>query len=164
MAGVAAYVAIDVALVYLRPHFSVLHNAESDYGSSGPYAWVMDVNFVLRGVLSGLVVWALALSVDVQRRLRAGLACLLVWAAGSALLAFIPDDPVGTRTHGLARVHVVLALIAFVAVVLGTRAVSRAVLADSGWRPVAVPLNALSWGALVPIVLLGRAHLRPESL
>jgi hypothetical protein len=108
--------------------------------------------------------WALALCVDAQRRLRAGLACLLVWAAGSALLAFFPDDPVGTRTHGLAKVHVVVALIAFTAVVLGTRSVSRALVADAGWRGVAVPLNALSWGALVPIVLLGRAHLRPESL
>jgi hypothetical membrane protein len=164
IAGVAAYVAIDVALVYLRPHFSVLHNAESDYGSTGPYAWVMDLNFVLRGVLSVLVAWALAHTVDAQRRLRAGLRFLLVWAAGSVLLAFFPDDPVGTKTHGLARVHVVVALIAFTAVVLGTRIVSRAVLVDAGWRRVAVPLNVLSWGALVPIVLLGRARLRPESL
>jgi hypothetical protein len=35
IAGVATYVAIDVALVFLRPHFSVLHNAESDYAARG---------------------------------------------------------------------------------------------------------------------------------
>jgi hypothetical protein len=41
-------VSIDVALVFLRPHFSVLHNAESDYGSRGPYACLMDLK-CLRG-------------------------------------------------------------------------------------------------------------------
>jgi predicted secreted protein len=39
IAGILVYLALDVALVFLRPQFSVLHNAESDYGSSGPYAW-----------------------------------------------------------------------------------------------------------------------------
>jgi hypothetical protein len=35
IAGILVYVALDVALVFLRSHFSVLHNAESDYGSAG---------------------------------------------------------------------------------------------------------------------------------
>jgi len=35
IAGILVYVALDVALVFLRPQFSVLHNAESDYGSAG---------------------------------------------------------------------------------------------------------------------------------
>ncbi|MHB1572139.1 MAG: hypothetical protein ACYC0H_23445, partial [Solirubrobacteraceae bacterium] len=39
-AGIAAYAAIDTALVFLRPQFSLLHNAESDYGSRGSWAWV----------------------------------------------------------------------------------------------------------------------------
>jgi hypothetical membrane protein len=34
VAGVVAYVLIDVALLVLRPRFSVLHNAESDYGAA----------------------------------------------------------------------------------------------------------------------------------
>ncbi len=52
IAGIAVYVAIDVALVFLRPRFSVLHNAESDYGSRGPYAWVMDGNFLAAAALA----------------------------------------------------------------------------------------------------------------
>ena len=75
---VVLYVAIDVLLVFLRPHFSVLHNAESDYGSEGRWAWVMDVNFVLRGALSLAVVRALSL--QPRARSRVGLWALGIWA------------------------------------------------------------------------------------
>jgi hypothetical membrane protein len=163
IAGIALYVAIDVALVFLRPHFSVLHNAESDYGSKGRYAWVMDLNFVLRCLLTLAVVRALAL-VASPGRLRGALALLAGWSVASGLLAFFPDDPVGSRTHGLAEVHLALAGIAFVAVVVGTRLATRRLSTVPSWRPVITPLAVLSWGALVPIVLLGRAHLRPHSL
>ena len=180
--GILLYVAIDVALVFLRPGFSVLHNAESDYGSRGAYAWVMDLNFLLRCAASLAVVWALALVVPASGRLRAGLACLAVWAVASGLLAFFPDDPVGTKSHGLAKVHLLLAAIAFVAVIIGTRLSTRALRRDPGWRPVLAPLSlvgvvftvaagyvlaplaVLSWGALVPVLLLSRSHLRPHSL
>jgi hypothetical membrane protein len=164
IAGIVAYGAIDVALVFLRPRFSVLHNAESDYGSKGRYAWLMDVNFVVRCIASLMVVRALATAADDGRRLRAGLTLLVVWSVASGLLAFFPDDPVGTKTHGLAKVHLALAGIAFVAVALGTRIVTRALRAEQEWRPVIAPLAVLSWGALVPILLLGRSHFRPHSL
>ncbi len=163
IAGVVLYVAIDVVLVFLRPHFSVLHNAESDYGSKGRYGWVMNLNFLLRCALSLAAVQALRLAVP-ARRLRLGLALIAVWAVSSGLLAFFPDDPVGTKTHGLAKVHLVLAGVAFLAVVLGTRLSTRALRREPGWRPVAWPLIVLSWGALVPVLLLGKAHLRPHSL
>lgn len=164
IAGIVVYGAIDVALVFLRPRFSVLHNAESDYGSKGPYAWLMDANFVVRCAVSLAVVRALATAADGGRRLRAGLTLLIVWSVASGLLAFFPDNPVGTSTHGLAKVHLALAGVAFVAVALGTRVVTRALRAEPEWRPVIPPLAVLSWGALVPILLLGRSHLRPHSL
>ena len=164
IAGIGLYLAIDVALVFLRPHLSVLHNAESDYGSKGAWDWVMDVNFLLRCALSLAVICALAIAVTGLPRLRAGLWLLGIWAIGSGLLAFFPDDPVGTRAHGAAKVHLVLAGIAFVAVVLGTRLTTRALRSIPEWRGAIVPLTALSWGALVPVLLLGKAHLRPRSL
>lgn len=163
VAGVLAYVVIDVALVFLRPHLSVLHNAESDYGSSGRYAWVMDLNFVLRCLLSLAVVRALALAGG-SPRLRAALWLLGVWSICSGLLAFFPDDPVGTKTHGLGEVHLALAGLAFVAVVIGTRMATRVLRSEPAWRPVVGLLTLLSWGALVPVLLLGHAHLRPRSL
>ncbi len=161
--GVLAYVAIDVVLVFLRPHFSVLHNAESDYGSKGRYAWVMDANFVLRCALSLAVVRALSLLPGVKGVSRPGLWAIGVWAIGSGLLAFFPDDPVGTKTHGTAKVHLALAGVAFIAVVIGTRLESRALRREASWRPVAPALFVLSWGALIPVLLLGKAHLRPHS-
>ena len=51
LAGVAVYVAIDVLLAFLRPGYSLIYNAESDYGR-GPWFWVMDINFLLRCALS----------------------------------------------------------------------------------------------------------------
>jgi hypothetical membrane protein len=162
--GIVAYVLIDVALVFLRPHFSVLHNAESDYGSKGAYAWLMDVNFLLRCGLSlaaVLAIWRFQRGADA---VRSGLVLLAVWAIGSGLLAFFPDDPVGTTTHGLAKLHLLFAGIAFVAVIVGTRMTTRVLRVEPRWKPVILPLGLLSWGALVPIVLLARAHLRPHSL
>lgn len=162
--GIVLYVAIDVALVFLRPEFSVLHNAESDYGSKGPYAWVMDLNFLLRCFLSIAVVLGLAHVNRHGSRLRIGLALLAVWAIMSGLLAFFPDDPVGTVTHGAAKVHLALAGIAFVAVAIGTRVTTRALRREPQWRPVLVPLAVLSYGAFIPVLLLARVHLRPHSL
>jgi len=164
VAGIVAYVVIDIVLVFLRPHFSVLHNAESDYGSKGAYAWLMDVNFLLRCLLSlaaVLAIWCFQRHADA---VRSGLVLLAVWAVGSGLLAFFPDDPVGTTTHGLAKLHLLFAGIAFVAVIVGTRMTTRALRADPRWSAVIVTLGLLSWGALVPVVLLARVHLRPHTL
>jgi hypothetical membrane protein len=164
IAGIAVYFAIDIALVFLRPHLSVLHNAESDYGSKGAYAWLMDVNFLLRCGLSLAAVLAIWRFERGAGAVRSGLVLLTVWAVGSGLLAFFPDDPVGTTIHGRARVHLVLAGIAFVAVIVGTRMITRAFRNELRWKPVILLLAVLSWGALVPIVLLARAHLRLHSL
>jgi hypothetical membrane protein len=162
--GIVIYVALDVALVFLRPRFSVLHNAESDYGSRGRFAWVMDVNFVLRGLLSLAVAGALTAFLGDRAAVRIGVGLLGVWALASGLLAFFPDDPVGTRTRGAGVVHVVLALIAFLSVLLGTFATARALREDPRFAPIRRPLLALSSAAVVAILLLGHSHLRPHSL
>ena len=59
LVGILLYVAIDAALVFLRPQFSLLHSAESDYGSLGSWDWLMDLNFLLRGALSFATVRAI---------------------------------------------------------------------------------------------------------
>lgn len=164
VAGILAYAAIDLALVFLRPRFSILHSAESDYGSRGPWAWLMDLNFLLRAALSLTAVRALSLTSEKGRRLRAALGLLIVWAVGSGLLAFFPDDPVGTPTHRAGAVHLGVAFVAFVAVAGGTIIATGALRTQPRWRPVAVPMTTLSWGALVPLLLLGRAGLRPHTL
>ena len=59
VSGVLIYAALDVGLAVLRPDVSLLHDPESDYGN-GPWAWVMDVNFLVRCGLSIAVVVALS--------------------------------------------------------------------------------------------------------
>jgi hypothetical membrane protein len=162
--GIAVYVLIDVALVFLRPHFSVLHNAESDYGSKGRFGWVMNVNFLLRGVLSLTLVGALALEVGTRAKLRVGIVLLSLWAICSALLAFFPDDPVGTPTLGSGKIHLALAGIAFLAVLLGTFVTVRELRADERFAPVRRRLLALSWAGVVAVVLLGHSGLHRHSL
>ncbi|MGA9115002.1 MAG: DUF998 domain-containing protein [Candidatus Dormiibacterota bacterium] len=163
-AGVVLYAIIDTALVFLRPQFSILHNAESDYGSGGPWAWLMDLNFLLRCGLSLAVVGAVSVGAAKSRRLQAALGLLSVWALGSGLLAFFPDDPAGTPLHTAGAVHLAIAFVAFVAVLGGAILGSMALQSQPRWRRVGIPMAALAWGALVPLLLLGRVGFRPHSL
>ena len=162
--GLLLYLAIDVALVFLRPELSVLHNAESDYGSRGAWAWLMDLNFLIRCFLSIAVVLAIGKVSRAQGRLRTGLILLAVWAVASGLLAFFPDDPVGTVTRTAGRIHVALAGVAFVGVAVGARITTRALRPDPRWRPAIAPLAVLSYGAFLPVLLLVRSHFGPHSL
>jgi hypothetical protein len=166
LAGVVLYAALDTALVFLRPQFSILHSAESDYGSIGSWDWLMDLNFLLRGALSLAAVRAIALvAPDPQdARMLLGLRLLRIWAAASALLAFFPDDPAGTRVKWHGDVHLVLALIAFLCVLVGTIAVSGALRSVPRFARAAHGLTALAWAALIPLLLLGHSHLRHRSL
>ena len=163
IAGIGVYLALSVALAFLRPEFSLIHNAESDYGSTGHDAWVMDIAFLVRGALSLAVVAAIRLTQSVPRR-SAGPVLLVVWAVCSGLLAFFPDDPAGTPQHTAGRVHLALAGIAFLCVAIGTILVSRALRQDVGWQAVQLPLSLISWLAIVPFLLLGRTHLRIHTL
>jgi hypothetical membrane protein len=167
LAGVVFYAVVDTALVFLRPRFSVLHNAESDYGSRGPWAWLMDFNFLLRCLLSLAAVAAVLLALRGREkggRVRGGIALLVVWATASGLLAFFPDDPVGTTAQGSGKIHLALAFVAFIAVLTGAVLVSLALRRRAPWKRVTVPMAALSLGALVPLVLLARVHLAKSSL
>jgi hypothetical membrane protein len=92
LGAIALYVAIDVLLAFLRPGYSLIYNAESDYGR-GPWYWVMDLNFLLRCALSLAIAAALYLVARPDGRTRAGLALLVTWAVCSGLLAFLPTTP-----------------------------------------------------------------------
>ena len=156
LAGIVIYVVIDVLLKFLRPDYSLLYNAESDYGR-GPWFWVMDLNFLLRCALSLAAITAIAASVRLDGKLRTGLAFLAVWAVCSGLLAFFADDIEGTPQQGSGVVHLILAFIAFTCVAVGTIVTSVGLRTNPAWRQVAPWLLALSIAGAAAFLLLGHA-------
>lgn len=148
--GIGVYVVIDVLLAFLRPDYSLLSNFESDY-TRGRFCWLMDVNFVIRGVFSACAAIALR---------RSGLAprwaaiLLWVWAVGSALLAAFPDNPVGYPRVWTGGIHLLIALIAFLAALVGMLGISFHRLEHDR-----LLLRWISAVAFVAFVLLGRATL-----
>ena len=166
LAGVGGYVAIDILLAFLRPEYSLIYNAESDYGR-GPWFWVMDANFLLRCALSLAIASALSQVLRPDGRARGGLALLVTWAICSGLLAFFADDVEGTPQHGSGVVHLVLAFIAFTAIAIGAVLISASLMSDPAWRPAAPVLLVISIAAAIAYLLLGGAlkhHHAPDGL
>jgi hypothetical membrane protein len=157
LAGIAVYVAIDVLLAFLRPGYSLLYNAESDYGR-GPWYWVMDISFLLRCALSLAIAAALCRAARPGGRVRGGLALLATWAVCSGLLAFFADDPEGTPRTGSGVVHVILAVIAFTCITVGAILISASLMSDPAWRPAAPVLLAISIAGALAYLLLGAPH------
>jgi hypothetical protein len=157
MAGIALYVLVDVLLAFLRPRYSLLYNAESDYGR-GPWFWVMDLNFLLRCAVSLAIAAALDRVARPGGPFRGGLVLLVTWAVCSGLLAFCADNPAGTPVTASGIVHLILAVIAFTTIVVGTILISASLLADPAWRPAARLLLALSVAGALAYLLLGTAH------
>jgi hypothetical membrane protein len=156
LAGIVSYVAIDVLLAFLRPGYSLLYNAESDYGR-GPWFWVMDLNFLLRCALSLALCLAITRAVRLSGTGRAGVILLEIWAICSGLLAFFADDLEGQPQHGSGLVHLGLAFVAFLCVMVGTVLVSFALRADQRWRSAGTALLILSLAGVLGFLLLGHA-------
>jgi hypothetical protein len=156
LAGIIAYVAIDVALKFLRPGYSLIYNAESDYGR-GPWFWVMDINFLLRCALSLAVIAALAAVLPSSGRTRTGVVLLAIWAVCSGLLAFFADNIEGTAVTASGAIHLLLAFIAFVAVAIGTIVLSTSFSPDQGWGSARTVLLTISIAGAAAFLLLGHA-------
>jgi hypothetical membrane protein len=156
LGGIVVYVLIDVLLKFLRPDYSLLYNAESDYGR-GPWFWVMDLNFLLRCALSLAAIAAIARSTSLDGKVRTGLSFLAIWAVSSGLLAFFADDIEGTPQHGSGIVHLILAFIAFVCVMAGTVITSVSLRGDEHWRPFTPMLLAVSIAGVAAFLLMGHA-------
>ncbi len=156
LAGIIAYVGIDVLLRFLRPGYSLLYNAESDYGR-GPWYWVMDLNFLLRCALSLAIAAALSRAARPDARGRGGLVLVVIWAVCSGLLAFFADDVEGQPVHGSGIVHLALAFIAFACVAVGTILVSVSLRSDPAWRAAGSVLLVVSVAGAAAFLLLGTA-------
>ncbi len=95
LAGVVVYVGIDVLLRLLRPRYSLIYNAESDYGR-GPWYWVMDLNFLLRCALS-LALPSPALCRRLSGRLPAFVPDSTCSSCGRCVRVCLPSSPTMSR-------------------------------------------------------------------
>ena len=123
LAGAVLYVLVDVALQLLPSHYSVVSEAESNL-AVGPYGWIMNLNFVARGIVTVCCVAALARFGPRTRLQRTGLGLMLIAGACSAALAFLPTDIPAADAPGLApttalgAAHLAVAVLGFVTALL----------------------------------------------
>jgi hypothetical membrane protein len=124
LAGAVLYVLVDVVLQLLPPHYSVVSEAESNL-AVGPYGWIMNLNFLARGVVTVCIVAALGRFGPRSRLQRTGLALTLLAGACSAALAVLPTDIPSADSPGLApttalgAAHLAVAVLGFVAALAG---------------------------------------------
>lgn len=161
--GVIIYIAIDVVLAFLRPDYSLLHNAESDYGR-GPYFWLMDINFMLRFLLSLALVTALLSSFSKNIPVKHASLWLILWSVTSGLLAFFADNPYGYPKLRSGSVHVFIAFIAFIAALIALIMFSRLTAVLKMSKVKTNFMIGLSVVAFVSLILTGRSGFRPHSL
>ncbi|MGI0054573.1 MAG: DUF998 domain-containing protein [Thermoplasmata archaeon] len=151
--GIALYIALDVIAQLLPPHYNAISQAESDLGV-GPYGWVMDLNFVVRGVLSLTFVYALyRVWPSASQRPNVGLALIGAWGVGAFILSFNTATISGpATTHG--TIHNLTAALAFLFAAVGALLVSYAMNSTPPWgatRRYAWPLAIVSAVALLAL-------------
>ena len=149
IAGIVLYLVLDAIAQSLPPHYSPIRDAESDL-AVGPYGYIMAINFLNRGILSLVFIFAFLKTIDPsgasRKSLRAGYSLLGVWAVGAILLAFFPTDVPATPMSWHGAIHFVVAIIAFLGGAFGTLAITRQI-SDSpatiGAKRVAQPIAYL---------------------
>ena len=121
--GIVLYVILDVVAQLLPPHYSPISQAESDL-AVGKCGLIMTINFLNRGVLSLLFIYAFLRTLDLaavsSSRFRAGTYLLSAWAVGAILLAIFPTDVPATPVSWHGGIHLVVAIIAFIGGAFGT--------------------------------------------
>lgn len=157
--GVVVYVLLDVVTQLLPPHYNPLTQAESDL-SVGPFGWMMRINFVVRGLLSASLLGALVLSLRPTTRGKLGLWLWGCWSAGAFVLAAFNTDLGGAEHTVHGKIHVGVALIAFVAAPIAAILLSQSLASEGDWGDQArwATISAYSsLGLLVLMVLLTKA-------
>jgi len=126
--GIVLYVVLDVVVQLLPPHYSPISQAESDL-AVGKFGFIMTINFLNRGVLSLLFIYAFFRTLDyvgvARAQFRTGTYLLGVWAVGALLLAVFPTDVPATPVSWHGAIHLVVAIIAFIGGAFGTLAISQ---------------------------------------
>ena len=154
--GIVLYALLDALVQSLPPHYSPISQAESDL-AVGPYGYVMDVNFVIRGALTLAFIFACSRALQPRPACKRGYYLLGVWGVGSIILAFFPTDVGGPPTLQ-GTVHLVVALLAFLGGAFGELSLSRG-LGQEAWS--AGKGKYLSGVAVLAVIALAVLFLGP---
>jgi len=125
--AIVLYVILDIIAQLLPPHYNPISQPESDL-AVGEYGFIMTFNFLNRGLLSLLFIFAFLRKMDragiPRAKFRTGTYLLGIWALGALLLAIFPTDvpPTPVSWHG--AIHLVVAIVAFIGGAFGTLAIS----------------------------------------
>jgi hypothetical protein len=174
---IGLYVLLDAVAQLLPPHYSPISQPESDL-AVGPFGYVMAINFVDRGVLSILFVYALSRLGGANSSQRLGYLLVGVWGVASLVLSVSPTDvnPPPFTVHGV--VHLIFATVGFFGGAVGEIALSRGLRSDPDFSrlkgvplaiavlafvfflllyftPAVSPLGAADFGGLLERIFLG---------
>ena len=153
LTSIGVYVLINVLLAFLRPDYSLVHNAESDYGR-GPYSWVMDIAFLLRCAFSLLLIKALWTTFPKDTGIRKASYWMVISAVASGLLAFFADTPYGYTHVWTTPVHSFLAVAVFFGLIIGMALLNKRFLTIPSWRKTAALLTCITVLAVISLVLM----------
>ena len=163
--GIVLYVILDVVAQLLPPHYSPISQAESDL-AVGEFGFIMTINFLVRGVLSLLFIYAflrtLASAKLARSQFRTGTYLLGAWAVGAILLAIFPTDVPATPVSWHEAIHILLAFIVFIGAAFGTLSISQKLPqngAFQGLKRIALPLSII---VVVFLVLFFFVHLNSQ--
>ncbi len=153
---VVVYAILDVVAQLLPPHYSAVTQAESDL-AVGPFGWIMTINFVVRGLLTLLFLYALAETLAAEgrswRTFGRGYAAFLVWGIGAFLLAAFPTDVPSTPISWHEWIHIVVAVPAFLGGALGTYWLATRFDDSATLRPMRVWATVLAVITIVLVIL-----------
>lgn len=128
IACIVLYVLLDVIAQILPPHYNPVSQAESDL-AVGSFGFIMTINFLNRGFYSLLFIFAFLQTLDVigvaRSKYRSGTYLLGIWGVGALLLAIFPTDVPATPVSWHGAIHLVVAVVAFLAGAFGTFVISR---------------------------------------
>jgi hypothetical membrane protein len=170
MAGITVFLALNIVVQLLPPHYSMVSQAVSDL-AAGPYGWVMDIAFALGGASILAFVAGAFMATTPKSRPLAGFLLLGVWGAATETVAFVHPDVVdangypgtlkafalSSSIHG--KAHLAIAAVVFVCMVLGLVTSSRHLGREPRLRASQRTARLLAAGAFAGLLLtdeLGR--------
>lgn len=116
---------LEVIVQVLPPHYNPLSQSESDL-AVGPYGFLMDINFIIRGLLYLIFLAAFTRVIPEQAQSRSGVILLAVAAIGKFVIAFAATDLTARPETLHGTIHAVAALVSFFCGALGELLLARA--------------------------------------